>query len=135
MDRTKRLSREVWLERKGASQVGSRRMLGAAYEADEACVIRGTVRQIQGGRFMIAPVDVAFAHNGGAIKGREQHCWIIDTEPFNNANIAVGDRITFSGIPYAYMRMDGSIDFSLKNCANISVKRARAERRAALRAA
>ena len=60
-----------------------------------------------------------FEMDGSYIKGREDHIWIFDKEPFIKAGIKVKDCVSFTGKAYAYKRHDNSIDFSIKECEDI----------------
>lgn len=57
--------------------------------------------------------------DGTSVKGKEDHIWIFDKEPFIKAGIKPKDCVSFTGKAYAYMRRDKTIDFSVKECEDI----------------
>lgn len=60
-----------------------------------------------------------FEMDGTYVKGKEDHIWIFDKEPFIKVGIKAKDCVSFTGKAYAYKRQNNSIDFSLKECEDI----------------
>ena len=52
--------------------------------------------------------------DGSFVKGKEDHIWTYDTKPFEDSGVKVGDKVSFSGLVYAYKRQNGSRDYGIK---------------------
>lgn len=81
---------------------------------------KGHVISISKQRALFDHLFVEFMQNDGSIvDGKEEHVWVYDPQPFIDAGIKAGDKVSFFGKVYAYKRKDGSRDYGIKECENI----------------
>jgi len=80
---------------------------------------KGQVSQFKSGQgYLFKRLSVEFDDYGwnwdDHIASSEDHVWIYDYKPFEEAGIKVGDNVEFTALVYAYKRKDDSEDYALK---------------------
>ena len=87
------------------------------YNANGFGRFKGKVAQIKGNRYLFKRVFASWFEGPDfheCVDG-EDHVWIIDGEPFAEAEIAVGDSVEFDGHVELYRRADGTYDLGIRH--------------------
>lgn len=85
-------------------------------------IFRGSLRKLEYNKVLLKNLHVRFKNKQGKIvEGMEDHVWLDESKPFQDAGAKEGDTVQFNAYARKYRRTDGLSNYGLCRPKNVSV--------------